>query len=152
MLVTILWRLEHAPGAAGVAFTDVPLGQWYTDAVAWASANGIVSGYGNGLFGPDDHITREQLAAILLNYAKYRKPDIADGKYATASYTAAYADADLVSDWARDAMKWANALGLVNGRTAATLAPKGTATRAEATAILQRFIEIILATPASPAA
>jgi len=143
MIVTILWRLEGSPAAEnGTAFTDVASGQWYSDAITWASAstNGIVSGYGNNLFGPDDDITREQLALIMHNYAKYKSISQLEGEYKTE-----FTDADSVSSWAQDAMKWANAVGLINGRTTTTLVPSGTATRAEAAAILQRFIENIMA-------
>jgi hypothetical protein len=139
MLVTILWRMEDTSAAiGGKVFSDVMPGQWYSDAVAWASANSIISGYGDGRFGPDDYITREQLAAILFNFAHYKKMDTSVSDYSTAAYT----DMDTVSDWARDAMKWANAKGLISGRSATTLAPLGYATRAEAAAILQRFLAI----------
>ncbi|MCL1849042.1 MAG: S-layer homology domain-containing protein, partial [Clostridiales bacterium] len=145
MLVTMLWRLEAEPETEGMAFTDVAGDQWYAKAIAWASAKGVVSGYGGGLFGPNDQITREQLAAILLNYAKYKELAIADNTYETASYKASYDDAGSVSGWAAQSMKWANNLGLINGRTETTLAPLGTATRAETAAILQRFIQKVAA-------
>ncbi|MCL2699996.1 MAG: S-layer homology domain-containing protein, partial [Defluviitaleaceae bacterium] len=110
--------------------------QWYTDAVIWASANDIVSGYGDGRFGGGDSITREQLAAIIYRYSRMK------GLYTvTAAELVAYSDAEQISGWARDAMEWAVANGLITGRTQTTLAPAGTATRAEAAAILQRFIE-----------
>ena len=139
----------NAAGASGIessVFGDVPAGQWYAEAVAWAAANGIVSGFGGGIFGPNEDVTREQLAAILLNYAGHKKLAIANTAYRAAAYIASYADIDTVSDWAQEAMKWANSLGLINGRTANTLAPRGTATRAEVAAILQRFIMRIAAT------
>lgn len=75
MIVTILHRMEGTPAAVGTTFTDVPTGQWYSDAVSWASANGIVGGYGNGLFGPGDPITREQMAAILNRYSQHKGYD-----------------------------------------------------------------------------
>ncbi|MCL1805955.1 MAG: S-layer homology domain-containing protein, partial [Clostridiales bacterium] len=140
MIVTMLWRMEEAPSVEFDAFTDVPADQWYAGAVAWAAANGLVAGYGGGLFGPDNDITREQLAAILMNYASYKGLAIAEGSYITAAYAKTYADAGAVSSWAQGAMKWANGLGLINGRTDTTLAPLGTATRAETAAILQRFV------------
>jgi hypothetical protein len=148
-IATILWRMEGAPAASGgAAFSDVPAGQWYTGAVQWASANGIVAGYGDGRFGPNDDTTREQLAAIMHNYAKLKNIATAEttftttayGTSATSSYATAYADASDVSDWAQGAMQWANGTGLIKGRTPTTLSPQGTATRAEAAAILQRFI------------
>lgn len=137
MLVTILYRLEGSPAVSEAnPFSDVAEGQWYTDAVIWANANGIVSGYGNGSFGPMDNITREQMAAILMRYAGYKGADT----FARADLSG-YADQDAVSSWALEAMQWANAEGLINGRTATTLAPAGETTRAEAAAILTRFCD-----------
>ncbi|MDR0424232.1 MAG: S-layer homology domain-containing protein, partial [Clostridiales Family XIII bacterium] len=127
---------EGSAGAGGAAFGDVPAGLWYSDAVAWAAANGIVTGYGNGAFGPNDDISREQLATILYNYANWKKMDTSK-----AAELSGYADADGISGWALNAMKWANAQGLITGRTPTELAPAGTATRAEAAAIFQRFME-----------
>ena len=110
--------------------------QWYTDAVIWAASNGIVKGYGNGKFGPADTLTREQFATILHRYAAYKGYDTSK-RAALSTYT----DAASISVWARDAMQWANAEGLIRGRTETTLVPKGSATRAEAAAILMRFLE-----------
>jgi len=136
MLVTILYRLEGEPAVNYKnTFNDVAENQWYTDAVIWASENGIVSGYGGGLFGPTDNITREQFAAILYRYAAIKGYDT----NATADVSS-YTDATSISSWAVTAMKWANAEGLITGRTATTLDPSGDATRAEAAAILMRFI------------
>ena len=140
MVVTILWRLEGEPaGDNGGVFGDVAAGQWYTGSIEWANANGIVAGYGNGLFGPDDDVTREQLAVIMRNYAGFKGIDT-DAE----AYAGEFSDADSVSEWARGAMMWANAQGLILGRTQSALAPDGTATRAEAAAILTRFIVNIL--------
>ena len=137
MLVTILWRLEgESADRAENPFRDVKPNQWYTDAVLWASEKGIVNGYGDGTFGPMDTLTREQFAAILQRYAKYKGLDVSK----TADLSA-YTDAESISAWAREAMRWANAEGLITGRTATTLAPQGSATRAEAAAILMRFLE-----------
>ena len=136
MVVTILWRMEGKPAPDGNGtFTDVPAGQWYTEAIAWAHAEGIVAGYGNGLFGPDDDVTREQFAVILYNYAKYKELDTEAEMFAYE-----YSDVDDISGWAWDAMKWANANGLILGRSARELAPSGTATRAEVALMLERFI------------
>ncbi len=136
MLVTILYRLEGEPEVNSVnPFSDVADNQWYTDAVIWASENNIVSGYGDGLFGPADNITREQFAAILYRYAQSKYYDTS----ATANLSG-YTDAASISSWAVTAMKWANAESLIIGRTATTLDPTGNATRAEAAAILMRFI------------
>ncbi|MDR3296166.1 MAG: S-layer homology domain-containing protein [Clostridiales Family XIII bacterium] len=136
MLVTILWRQEGSPEARGAAFSDVKPGQWYTGAAAWAGANGIAAGYGDGSFGVNDDITREQLATLLYNYAKWKNPNTAGG-----ANLAGFSDADGISSWALDAMQWANTNGLVTGRTATALVPGGDANRAEAAAILQRFLE-----------
>jgi len=137
MLVTVLHNLEGAPEAAGANnFTDVKNGEWYTNAVIWAGTNDIVRGYGNGLFGTNDPITREQMAAILYSYASYKGYDVT----ATANFSA-YTDAAEISSWAKQAMGWANAKGLITGRTATTLVPGGTATRAEVASILKRFVE-----------
>mgnify|MGYP000898254350 FL=1 len=136
MLVTVLYRLEGKPAVTGTnSFTDVEDGEWYTDAVIWANANSIVTGYGEGLFGTNDPITREQLAVILYNYAKHKGYDVTK----TASLES-YTDASDISGWAADAMKWANVEGIIIGRTASTLDSGGNATRAEVAAIMQRFV------------
>jgi hypothetical protein len=140
MLVTVLHRLEGRPAVTGTnSFSDVKSGEWYTDAVIWATANGIVGGYGNDLFGTDDPITREQMATMLLRYAEYKKYDTAK-----ANDLAVFTDANGIASYALDAMKWANAEGLITGRTATTLAPTGTATRAEVATILMRFAENVV--------
>ncbi len=137
MLVTVLYRLEGEPSVTGAnGFTDVGSGEWYTDAVIWAHAEGIVAGCGGGLFGPDDNITREQMAGILYNYAKHKGYDVT-----AATDLAAYTDAAEISGWAQSAVKWANAGGLIAGTTPATLDPAGTATRAQVASILMRFVE-----------
>ena len=137
MIVTILYRLEGTPAVSGASgFTDVADGQYYADAVAWAAANNIVGGYGNGLFGPDDTITREQMAAILYRYAQYKGYDV------TASADlSGYSDVAQVSSYALAALQWANAEGLVNGTSDTTLTPGGSATRAQVAVILMRFCE-----------
>lgn len=136
MIVTILHRLENQPASGSSTFTDVPAGQWYTNAVAWAAANGIVDGYGDGRFGPNDTITREQMAAILYRYAQFKGYDVSN-----TGNLSGYTDAAQVSEWARTAMGWANAQGLITGNTATTLNPTGSATRAEVATILMRFVE-----------
>lgn len=140
MIVTILYRLEGAPAVSGSSsFTDVAAGRYYADAVAWAAANNIVGGYGNGLFGPNDTITREQMAAILYRYAQYKGYDV------TASADlSGYSDAAQVSSYALAALQWANAEGLVNGTSGTTLTPGGSATRAQVAVILMRFCENIV--------
>ena len=139
MLVTVLYRLEGQPAVyGGSAFSDVATGQWYTDAVIWATRNGIVNGLGNGNFGTNDNVTREQMAAILYRYAQNCGYDTT-----ARADLSGYTDADKISAYAQEAMSWANAMGLVNGRTATSLAPTGTATRAEVAAIFHRFVENI---------
>jgi len=137
MIVTILWRLSDSPKAAGNnSFADVRQGQWYTTAINWAYEEGVVSGYGNGQFGPSDNITREQLSLILLNYARYHGLNANIDTFSTM-----FSDSGDVSPWASSAMMWANTSGIVAGRSATTLVPGGTATRAEAAAMMLRFIE-----------
>lgn len=135
MIVTILWRLEGSLNAATNSFNDVE-DTWYTNAVAWASNNGIVSGYGNGKFGPDDTITREQMASIIYNYAKYKGYNVAVG-----SELENFSDSETVSSWAKDAMSFVVENGILTGKDNNKLDPKSTATRAEVAAIIQRTVE-----------
>jgi hypothetical protein len=140
MLVTVLYRMEGKPAVTGTnSFYDVQSGQWYTDAVIWASANKIISGYGNGLFGTNDSVTREQLATTLYNYAKYKGNDVTK----TADL-GAYTDASSVSTWAGTGMKWAVSESLVTGTSATTISPTGNASRAQVAMTLMRFVENIL--------
>ena len=136
MIVTILYRLEDSPSAAQADFADVAAGAYYAGAVAWASANGIVTGYGDGTFGPDTAITREQLAAILYRYAQYLGLEVSQ----TADLTG-YGDAADISEWAQQAFAWAVREGLISGMDDGTLAPRGTATRAQVATILMRLCE-----------
>lgn len=137
MIVTILHRLEGSPNVSGAnIFADVAGGKWYSNAVKWAAENRIVAGYGNGKFGPEDSITREQMAVILMNYAKLKGYDVS-AKTNLEKFT----DSSEVSDWATNALAWANAKGLINGISSEILAPQGLATRAQVAAILHRFIE-----------
>lgn len=136
MVVTVLYRLENQPSTSAASFTDVASGAYYANAVAWANANGIVSGYGSGKFGPNDKVTREQLAAILYRYAQYKKYDVSDAKSLDG-----YTDAKSVSSYAVPALQWANAAGVVTGKSGSKLDPKGNATRAEVAAMLMRFCE-----------
>lgn len=140
MLVTVLYRMEKEPTAEGDGkrFADVPAGAYYAKAVAWASAKGIVAGYSDTQFGPEDTITREQLAVILNRYATYKGYNTSK----TADL-AAFQDADQISEWARVPVQWANAMKLLNGRTSTTLAPKGSATRAEVAKILVTFLDTV---------
>ena len=139
MIVTILWRLADEPSATGGnGFDDVASGRWYSAAIAWANANEIAQGFGDGRFGPSDYVTREQLAVIFRNFAAYQGLEITTGPF-----VADFHDAETTSGWALEAMQWANANGLISGRTQTTLAPAGNATRAESAAFLYRFIENI---------
>ena len=134
MLAAVLYRLEDAKASGGNPFADVPNGTWYTDAVTWASASKIVSGTGSG-FAPDRDLTRQELVTMLYRYAKSAGMDT--GKTTSIS---GYADSGEVADWASEAMSWAVASGLINGRSATRLAPTGTATRAEVATIMQRLV------------
>lgn len=136
MIVTILYSLENRPSSGSMNFTDVPAGQWYTSPIAWTAANGIVGGYGDGRFGPNDTITREQMAAILYRYAQFKGYDVSN-----TGDLSRYTHAGQVSDWTRTGIGWANAQGLITGNTATTLNPIGSATRAEVATILIRFVE-----------
>ena len=141
MVVTILWRLEGEPTVNNrMDFSDVAANMWYTEAIRWAASKGIVEGYGD-TFGPNDPITREQMAAIMWRYAKYKGYDVSVGENTNIL---SYDDAFDVADWAIPAMQWACGAGLINGiadGNAMNLEPMGNATRAQAAAILQRFCE-----------
>ena len=138
MMVTMLYRMTGSPAVSGNSvFSDVPSGKWYSDAVQWASVNGVVNGVGKDRFAPDTQITREQMASMMMRYAQFKQ--YSTGKSADLS---AFNDAGSISSWALESMKWANAAGLINGRTASTIAPQDTATRAEAATILMRFCEM----------
>ncbi|MGI6180616.1 MAG: S-layer homology domain-containing protein [Agathobaculum sp.] len=140
MIVTILYRLEGSPKLdnenLGYPYADVNASAYYGDAVYWARLNGIVNGYSAEKFGPNDAITREQMAAILYRYAQYKGYDVSK----TAKLDD-YKDGAEVSAYATAAMQWANGEGLITGKTATTLVPKGDATRAEVATILMRFCE-----------
>ncbi len=142
MLVTVLWRYEGKPAAGAPDFADVPAGQWYAEAVAWASGNGIVNGVGHNKFEPDSTITREQMAAILYRYAKMREVDTtAKGDFA------AFVDADKVSTYAAEALQWCVGEGIITGNSSAGklyLQPQNEANRAQVAAILMRFIENVM--------
>ncbi|HHV99187.1 MAG TPA: S-layer homology domain-containing protein [Clostridiaceae bacterium] len=137
MLATVLYRLEGEPEVnASDVFTDVREGMWYTDAITWAHENNIVKGYGNGLFGPDDFVTREQMVVMLHRYA--------EGKGLTtdeSGYELKYTDAPEISGYAVEAMKWAVAKGLIRGTGEGTLSPLGKATRAEVATVLMNYME-----------
>ena len=137
MMATILWRMEGSPAPKGKnSFTDVEAGKWYADAITWTAENGIFAGYGKDKFGPDDPITREQLAAIFYRYADYKGYDLT-----VKGDLDKFKDADKITDYAKTAMQWAVGSGLMKGKSGNLLDPQGTATRAEIAAMLHRFIE-----------
>ncbi len=136
MIAQVLYNLEGKPAVSGSAYTDVAADQWYNDAVNWAAQKGIVTGYGDGTFGPLDNITREQMAAILYRYAQYKGYDVS----AKGDLTA-FTDGNTVSDWAKDAMSWAVGTALFNGKGDGILDPTTTATRAEVAKILMTYCE-----------
>ncbi len=139
MLVTILWRVEGKPVVnCYMPFTDVDGGAWYAEAVRWAASEDIVNGVTDTSFAPDDHITREQLAAILWRYAKAKGCDVSIGE---ETNILSYADFAQISEYAKPAMQWACGAGIINGVTESTLVPQGTATRAQAATMLMRFCE-----------
>lgn len=136
MIAQVLYNLEGKPAVSGSAYTDVVADQWYNDAVNWAAQKGIVTGYGDGTFGPMDNITREQMAAILYRYAQYKGYDVS----AKGDLTA-FTDGNTVSNWAKDAMSWAVGTALFNGKGDGILDPTTTATRAEVAKILMTYCE-----------
>lgn len=149
-IVAILYRLEGSPVPASEepgfilvggesAFSDVAPGAYYAAAVSWASSNGIVNGYGDGTFRPGNLITREQLAAFLYRFASRKGRDVS-GRAELGAFT----DAGQAAPYAAEPLGWAVAEGLVNGVTADTLSPGGTASRAQAAVILSRFVENVL--------
>ncbi len=137
MMATILWRMEGSPAPTAEArFTDVRSGQWYSEAVAWTAQSGVYTGYADRSFRPNDSITREQLAAILYRYAKYKGVDVSVGE---DTNILSYADAAEISDYAFPAMQWACGAGVMQGSNG-NLLPRGRATRAQIAAMLHRYL------------
>ena len=132
--VTILYRLAGSPSASGNSFSDIKSSDWYYKAAEWASKNGIASGYGNGKFGPNDTLNREQLATMLYRYAQFKKMNTT-----TSGGLSKFSDSGSVSGYALDAMSWAVSKGLISGTSDGKLTPGATATRAQLAAILHRF-------------
>lgn len=134
-VVTVLYRLEGAPEINGpVSFPDVAAGEWYSDAAAWAGSVGVAAGYDNGAFGPNDIVTREQLAVFLWRYARYKEMEIADG------VVGGFNDAGRISSWALEGMKHAVGAGLISGKDGGLLDPPGVSSRAELAVILHRLM------------
>ena len=138
MIAQVLYNLEERPEAPGAAgFPDVAAGAWYADAVNWAAARGIVKGYDTGAFGPEDSVTREQLAAILYRYAQAKGYDTTQSGMAVREFS----DSASISDWAQTAMSWAVNAQVLSGKGNGVLDPQGTATRAEVAQMLMNFGE-----------
>ncbi len=136
MIVTILWRMEGEPSALNYGFEDLEDGAWYEKAVNWAAFHGIVNGYSDEAFGPNDPITREQMAVILQNFTDY----LDESTSASASLND-FDDKNQISSYATDAMEWAFELEFITGKTTNTIAPLAHATRAEVATILMRYCE-----------
>ncbi|MCC8156695.1 MAG: S-layer homology domain-containing protein [Oscillospiraceae bacterium] len=138
MIVTILYRLEGEPAVTGASgFADVADDAWYAEAITWASQIGIVSGYGDGNYGPDDIITREQMATILFRYAQTK----GYSNTGEAASLLSFADSGEAGEYAVPALQWAVGSGIIEGTGTATLSPLGSATRAQIAAVLVRLIE-----------
>ena len=136
MLAVILYAMAGEPAVTGEGpFTDVPAGCWYTDAIVWAAQNGIVCGFGDGTFRPNEAVTRAQAAVMLYGYAAFTGADVT-----ARADLSAYSDAGQIPSWAMDAMQWANARRLIVGRDSSHLVPDGNTTRAEMAAILSAYI------------
>ena len=139
MLVTILYRLEGEPAVSSACpFSDVKVDSYYEDAVIWAAAHGVVNGYDNGCFGPEDNLTREQIAAILYRYAQYKEIDTS---VTNADILRGYEDVGSISAYALSAMEWGCETGLINGTSSTILSPKGAATRAQVATLLMRYCQ-----------
>lgn len=137
MIVSILARQENVTAAEEAGFTDVAENDWFATAVNWAAREGIVAGFEDESFRPNEAITREQLAAILCNYSAWKGKDTS-----ARADLSRYSDAAEISSWATDVMRWAVAEGLISGMTADELQPQGNATRAQVAAILQRYLSV----------
>ena len=140
MIATILWRMAGSPVVNyAMTYTDVAQGQWYSEAVRWATSEGIVGGYGNGLFGTNDPITREQFAAMLYRFAQEQGYEVSIGENTNIL---SYTDVADLSEYAISAMQWTVGAGIINGTgDGSTLSPQGQATRAQAAVMLMRFCE-----------
>ena len=139
-LVTILWRMEGSPKVNGkLSFPDVKTSDYYYEAVKWAEKTGVVHGYDTGKFGPNNNISREQLATILNNYAKYKKKDTS-----ASTDLSRFTDNSKISSYAREAVSWAVAKKVMSGKDNGTrVDPQGRATRAEAAAMIQNYCNYV---------
>lgn len=136
MMVSVLANLEGASASDGNSFSDVPDNAWYADAVSWAATVGVTNGFEDGTFRPNDSLTREQMAAMLYNYAAYKGYDLT-----AVGDLSQFADADQISAWAEDVVSWAVGADILHGMGNDMLSPTGTATRAEVAAVLANYCE-----------
>ena len=132
------YRIEGEPSAGTSSFSDVAKGSYYEKAVAWASANGIVSGMSSTEFGPNLNITREQMATMLYRYAEYKEFDMSMDTNVNLKL---YDDYSKISSYATNALKWTAGTGLITGQSSSTMAPKNNATRAEAATVFMRLVQ-----------
>lgn len=139
-IVTILWRMVGSPTVSGGSkFSDVKSNAYYYNAVKWATSKKIINGYGDGRFGPNENITREQLATILMNYARYRNKDVS-----ARTNLNKYEDSSGVSSYAKQGLSWAVAKKIINGKQNGTkLDPRGTATRAEIATMITNYCDYV---------
>ena len=145
MIVTILYRLENQPAAASnMSFKDVAAGSWYSNPVAWASGNGLVSGYPDASFSPNQGITRQELAAVLYRYAQMKGYDVSKSVSIDK-----FSDSSSVKDWAKKPMSWLNAIGVINGVSDTRLEPEAQTSRAQLASMINRFINNIKSDAAS---
>lgn len=140
-MTMVLWNHEGRPSASTSGlFTDVPTEAWFATAVRWAASSGIVAGYGDGTFGPDDLITREQMAAMLFRYEQNINTNTR-GNADTTPYELPFQDGDRVSDWALEAVKWCSRNEIIEGRENNVFDPAGNAMRDELAAIMTRYLQ-----------
>lgn len=133
MLAAVLYRMAGSPEISGSAsFTDTAADIWYSDAVVWASESGVISGYGNGVFGVNDAVTREQMATILWRYENSPTLD---------TETGAFSDANTIAEWAQTAVNWARASGIISGKSGNRFDPKTNVTRGEVAMMLYRWLD-----------
>ena len=138
MIATVLHRFADTPDANGAGFTDVADGAWYSDAIAWAQENGVVKGYGDGSFGPNNNVTRQDLAVILARFIERYSLELPLEREAPD-----FADADSTADYAQDAVTLLYRIGVINGKDNNRFDPTGLATRAEVAAMISRFVQLI---------
>ena len=140
MVVTMLYAMDGKPSISNLSpFNDVVATDWFVNPVVWAADNGVVSGYDDGSFRPTNPVTREELATMLRSYAQYRNKDTS-----ASGDLSAFVDQSTVSGWAAESVSWAVGHGIINGRSGNRIAPKGTATRAEAATMFTRLCQNVL--------